>query len=111
MESEVIVDPLQDVTSLMNPLDEAEWHREGLFKQANSVELLSTFPSRLTYMFPHNTGINAPSLPYAPGSFSNPSPPPTFAFGDLVMDPRLIQAVYNNRFPLLLIFTIVEVTK
>jgi len=64
----------------MNPLDEVEWHMEGLFIQVDSVEVLS--PSRLTYMFPHNTGINAHSLPYAPGSFSNPSPPPTFASSD-----------------------------
>jgi hypothetical protein len=36
--SEENVDILQDVMTLMNPMDEAEWHREGLFKKADLLE-------------------------------------------------------------------------
>jgi hypothetical protein len=35
-------DVLQDITVLMNPLDEEEWKREGLFKKADTGGVHST---------------------------------------------------------------------
>jgi hypothetical protein len=78
----VIANPIQDVTSLMNPLDEAEWHREGLFNQVDFAEVFYAFPSRLTYTSPPFIGTDAHLFPTTLGSLLKCFPLPTFASSD-----------------------------
>jgi hypothetical protein len=101
------VDPHQDVTSLMNPLEETEWHKEGLIIQADSAEVISSFPPRLSCKFPLVTGIHTPTLPSASGSFRNLP----YLFHILLEKIPWLFLVFNNLLLFLLSFFLVEVTK
>jgi hypothetical protein len=71
------IDILKDIKSLLNPSNEVEWHREGVFNQADSAGKHIVCPSRLTASFPLPTGDCAPYLGPLSGFASNLTTLPT----------------------------------